>query len=103
MRKAESELEEKIVERCGELGLMCFRAKPGERGGLTPRGWPDLVIAGPGGLVFRELKSARGRLDPGQWRVYHQLTEAGADYQIWRPRDWQMVIEPCLRGLTVDD
>lgn len=50
-------------------------------------GFPDWVFAGPGGVLFRELKTARGRLSLAQvvWR--RTLRKAGADVDVWRPED----------------
>ena len=52
----------------------------------TP-GLPDLIIAGPGGILLPELKSAFGDLDTGQRRWRWTLTAAGAPWQLWRPAD----------------
>ena len=50
-------------------------------------GFPDWVFAGPGGILFRELKTAKGRLSLPQvvWR--RVLRQAGADVDVWRPED----------------
>jgi hypothetical protein len=53
-------------------------------------GLPDIIAVRDGRLVFAELKTERGRLRPEQqaWRdELRRLT--GAEYYIWRPRDWQ--------------
>lgn len=51
------------------------------------RGWPDWCLLGPGGALFRELKTERGSLTPEQRRVGSKLTAAGLDWGVWRPRD----------------
>jgi len=50
-------------------------------------GFPDLVIAGPGGILFRECKSAGGKLRREQryWSVV--LGFAGGDWAVWQPAD----------------
>lgn len=48
---------------------------------------------------FRELKSDKGRLSPEQeiWR--DRLINAGGDWAIWTPREWQNgQIERELKG-----
>jgi hypothetical protein len=52
-------------------------------------GFPDLVLLHPraGRLLFRELKTAAGRLSPEQTQWRYALLAAGADYAIWRPAD----------------
>jgi hypothetical protein len=53
----------------------------------SPSGFPDLVIAGPGGVLFRELK--RQRKDPtgaqDEWLC--AVTEGGGDAGVWRPEN----------------
>lgn len=59
------------------------------------QGFPDLVIVGRGGVLYRELKMPGKDLDP----KLHQTTwaaallVAGADYKIWRPDDWNEIVE----------
>jgi len=61
-------------------------------------GWPDLVLWKPGvGVLYRELKTNRGRLSGAQQTVLGSLTEAGQDCAVWRPRDWAL-IEQTLTG-----
>jgi hypothetical protein len=50
-------------------------------------GWPDVVIAGPRGLLVRELKtgSARASLDQVAWLSI--LVRGGVDVAVWRPED----------------
>jgi hypothetical protein len=50
-------------------------------------GFPDWVFAGPAGILFRELKTARGRLSLAQIMWRNVLREAGADVDVWRPDD----------------
>jgi hypothetical protein len=55
------------------------------------QGFPDLMIVGPGGVIFRELKTLAGMgsdgLAPAQsiWR--DRLKAAGQDWDIWTPAD----------------
>ena len=51
-------------------------------------GFPDLVLASPGGVIFAELKTAKGRPTEAQqaWRA--MLEAGGAEYYLWRPADW---------------
>lgn len=57
-------------------------------------GFPDLVLAHPdrGAVLFRELKSERGRLTFEQHEWGRTLTAAGADYAVWRPADWPSIV-----------
>ena len=49
------------------------------------RGWFDWVIIGPGGILFRELKSAEGFLSPDQRFVQEKFAQFGYDCAVWRP------------------
>ena len=51
-------------------------------------GWPDLVIVGPGGVLWREVKTARDRLSPRQWDWGDRLITAGQDWAVWGPADY---------------
>ncbi|MGG7653524.1 VRR-NUC domain-containing protein [Kocuria rosea] len=52
-------------------------------------GFPDLVLVHPklGRVLWRELKSERGRVRPEQREWISDLQAAEADADIWRPRD----------------
>lgn len=63
-------------------------------------GWPDLVIVGPGGLLWREVKTARGRCAPAQWHWAGLLTAAGQDWAVWGPADYPDNAREQLRRLA---
>lgn len=50
-------------------------------------GFPDLVLMRPPQMLFRELKSDRGRLKPEQRRWLTELAACGQDVGVWRPPD----------------
>jgi hypothetical protein len=51
-------------------------------------GYPDLTIAGPAGLMFREVKTEHGTIRPEQTAWLYALRAVRQDAGIWRPRDW---------------
>jgi hypothetical protein len=51
------------------------------------KGWPDVHLTGPGGVLYRELKSADGRLTADQAQYLADLQAAGQDADVWRPAD----------------
>jgi len=53
------------------------------------QGFPDLVICGPAGVLFRELKVPGGRLSPKQKEWITLLDQAKADVEVWTPADLQ--------------
>lgn len=52
------------------------------------KGYPDLTIVGPGGVLWREIKRADETVTAEQSAWLARLVEAGCDAAIWRPVDW---------------
>ena len=80
----EAELQSFVRAVCRRMGLLHYHTHRSDR---SEPGFPDSVIVGPGGLLFRELKSETGRASPDQLRWLQQLRAAGADAAIWTPDD----------------
>lgn len=53
----------------------------------SPSGFPDLVLCGAGGVLFRELKRQVKKPTPAQDEWLCALTDAGQDAGVWRPSD----------------
>lgn len=85
-----------VRDACRWARLLCYHTHDSRR---SEPGFPDLVVVGPSGLLFRELKSERGRLTADQRQWLERLTEAGADASVWRPSAWpdQVLLE--LHGI----
>ena len=92
----ERELQEAIRELARYLQLLCYHTFDSRR---SEPGWPDLVIVGPSGCLFRELKSERGRLTEAQTIWLSSLRTAGLDAAIWHPTDWPDTIRTQLEGI----
>lgn len=82
---SEAELQTNILDLCRVLGLLAYHTHDARR---SQPGFPDLVIVGPGGVLFRELKAAKGRCTPVQLVWLDALDAAGADASVWFPGDW---------------
>lgn len=89
----ELEFQRQVVAAAEQLGLRVFWIPSMARTNIgrvarTARGWPDLVIAGERGVLFRELKTEDGSTAAEQdmwlWLLHH----AGLDAAVWRPADW---------------
>ena len=52
------------------------------------KGFPDLVLASRHGVLFVECKTEAGSLEPEQRAWRDALQASGADWRLWRPRDW---------------
>ena len=65
---------------------------------LTPTqgdiGYPDLTLSGSGrGLILAELKSHKGSLTKNQQIWHRSLRQDGADIRLWKPQDWEEILE----------
>ena len=97
----ENELLGKITAEAGRMKLYWHHDPDSRRPNGTP-GFPDLVLAGPGGVIFRELKTAGGQLSRDQQLWRYMLQAAGAGYGIWRPADLDNGLIPFdLNSLTL--
>ena len=60
---------------------------------LGHKGYPDLTLARAGeGVLFAELKTEKGKLNAEQLRWRFELEQAGAEYHLWRPSDWDLIV-----------
>ena len=66
--------------------------------GADGAGWPDLVLVAPDRILFRELKSATGKLSPAQEAWGTRLTGVGCDWGVWRPADWDRIVNVLTFG-----
>ncbi len=93
-RMSEADLLRSVIDLANLLGLRVHHSRPARtaHGWRTPisghAGLPDLVIVGAGGVLWRELKSATGRLSPDQIVWLKALAAAGQDVDVWRPALW---------------
>jgi len=81
----EAELMEYVRSAVKDLGLLAYHAHDGRRS--WGPGFPDLVIVGRGGCIWRECKTEAGSLSPEQRQWGDTLKRAGQNWRIWRPRD----------------
>lgn len=82
---SEARLIGAIRRLCNEGGLLMYHARDSR--GSEP-GLPDLIIVGPGGVIYRELKPQQGDLRWHQRRWFSALRRARQSCEIWRPSDW---------------
>jgi hypothetical protein len=77
-------LEAHVRKVIADLGLFGYHPRNSKG---SAAGWPDWVIVGRGGILYRELKSEHGSLSPEQRHVGELITRAGGSWAVWRPRD----------------
>ena len=81
---SEATLERQMRAIIADLpSLRAFHAHDSRRS--AGEGFPDWCIAGPRGVMFRELKTERGRLSAKQKEWLAVLDAANADVDVWRP------------------
>ena len=82
---AEDELQANVLDLCRVFGLLAYHTHDSRR---SVAGFPDLVIVGRRGVLYRELKTSAGKPTRDQQIWLSALTGAGADACLWRPGDW---------------
>lgn len=88
----EAQLLQRILDLAKLTGWRVHHCRPAQRANgkwATPvsgnTGFPDLVLARSGVVLFRELKSDKGAAFPEQLDWGHELRGC---WGVWRPRDW---------------
>jgi hypothetical protein len=93
---SEAEFQALVLDLVRTLGLQAYHTHDSRR---SQPGFPDLVIVGRDGVLFRELKTMDGRVSVDQKYWIEILRAAGADVGIWRPSSWPDPITRELRAL----
>ncbi len=92
----ERQLLDAVRDACRWSGLLCYHTFDSRR---SERGFPDLVVLGTRGILWRELKTERGRVTPDQREWLDRLRQAGADADVWRPSDWPARVLDEIHGI----
>ena len=82
-KMSEAELEVHVRAIIKDLGLLGYHTRD-SRG--SAKGFPDWTICGAR-VMFRELKTKRGKITEEQRDWLEALHTAGADTDVWRPED----------------
>ena len=108
---SERDFQDNVIELAQTLGWVVHHDRPARQGEgwVTPiqgnPGFPDLVLAKGGRVIFAELKSEKGKVTDNQeaWLTAIQpdpLVEPTAF--VWRPSDLEQ-IQKVLGGTPEDD
>lgn len=89
-----------VVQLAQTHGWMVAHFRPartaqGWRTAMTgDKGFPDIVAARDGDVVFAELKTDTGRVRPEQKAWLDALTPTieGPNVYLWRPSDWEQIV-----------
>lgn len=93
---SERQFQSAVVDLARYLGLLVFHPYDSRR---SEPGWPDLVICGPRGVIYRELKTTKGRLSPAQRKWLSALNQAGQDADVWRPEHFPDQVKTQLEAI----
>ena len=91
----EKDIERYLTQEVKKRGGMCFKfVSPGNTG------VPDRIVLVPGGkVVFVELKTATGRLQPIQRYMHREMRKRGAEvdvlYGLQGVETFLQVVMPC--------
>lgn len=93
---SEAVLQRNVIALCKQLGLLAYHTHDSRR---SEAGFPDLVIVGQDGVLFRELKTQTGKVSVDQLHWLTSLRFAGQDADVWRPEHWPDRIKADLATL----
>ena len=102
-RLSERHIQVQVQQLAGFYGWKSYHApdnRPGRNGRVQAvvAGWPDLFLVRGRDAIAAELKSARGRLGPGQADWLAALEGAGVETYVWRPADLDIIHRRLARG-----
>jgi hypothetical protein len=104
VNEREQDFQAAVITSARMLGWLVVHHRPGRtrHGWATPMigdpGFPDLVLARNGRLLFAELKAAAGRTTPAQNKWLETLaTVAGVEVFVWRPHAWNEIVTTLRR------
>lgn len=82
---SEDQLQRGVERLARSLGWLAYHTHDSRR---SSPGFPDLVLVRGDRVLFRELKTEKGRATPAQKTWLAALTAAGMDAGLWRPVQW---------------
>ena len=92
----EAAFQAEVMSTALRLGLLAYHPYRSQK---SVPGFPDTVIVGARGVLYRELKMAKGKPSPDQLHWIAALTEAGQNAGIWRPEHWPRLIVAEMQAL----
>lgn len=81
----EKDLQSQVEKLARSCGWLVYHTHDSRRSGP---GFPDLVLVRGRRVLWRELKTMKGRASEHQLAWLGALGAAGQDAGIWRPLDW---------------
>lgn len=93
-KMSEAELQGMAIQLAETLHLEYHHETDSRR---SRKGFPDVVFAGPNGVIFVEFKNAKRAVTPEQITWLHMLQMSGQVAYVARPADWPRVEADLLR------
>ena len=87
INESEAAIQLKIIHKAKELGYLVIRMNSGRARNnvrLAPAGTPDLLLVGPDGVTWVEVKDAFGKLRPEQIEMIDKLRKFGQEVIVAR-------------------
>lgn len=86
---SEDDLQDAILGKAHFTGWLCYHVRQSKAGVVQgDTGFPDLVLARGGRVVYAELKDELGQLSPAQERWRDALLPT-QEWYLWRPSSWR--------------
>ncbi len=88
LRLSEKDFQQRIIDRAKALGWLVYHTHDSRH---SDAGFPDLVLARKGRVVFAEVKAEKGRLSEAQMGWLYALKAAADEAYVWRPSDLAVI------------
>ena len=85
MFRDEAHFTQECRQAAVDMGLLFYHTHNSQR---SDSGFPDVVVTGPKGTIFRELKMPANRPTPTQALWIETLQSGGLDALVIYPDDW---------------
>ena len=83
IKQTEESFQDAVMELAGLYGWLCYHTHDSRH---STAGFPDLVLAKNGAVLFAECKTDKGKL------TNHQIAWLLATHgMIWRPKYWDLI------------
>lgn len=93
----EDAFQSAVVEAAKMHRCLCYHTHDSRR---SEKGFPDLVIVGRRGILYRELKMLRKQTTPEQEKWLTRLNAVGQSAAVWRPEHWPTQILAEIRAVA---
>ncbi len=88
LRLSEKDFQQRIIDRARALGWLVYHTHNSRR---STEGFPDLVLARAGRVIFTEVKAEKGQLSKGQKEWLNNLAHETHEVHVWRPSNLAVI------------